>query len=71
MSLLSATFKCSHCFQSYATEELLNNHTYTHINCVKCTMCDMTCPSPTALAQHFRYRHIKERPFECTQCEYW
>lgn len=69
-SLFADNFKCSECFQSYATEELLNNHMYTHINCIKCTMCDMTCPSPAALAQHFRYRHIKERPYKCSQCDY-
>lgn len=43
---------------------------YGHINRHKCTMCDMTCPSPAALTQHFRYRHLKERPFKCQHCDY-
>lgn len=30
----------------------------------------MTCPSNAALAQHFRYRHLKERPFKCPECDY-
>lgn len=33
-------------------------------------MCDMTCPSTAALAQHFRYRHIADRPFKCGSCKY-
>lgn len=30
----------------------------------------MTCPSNAALAQHFRYRHLKERPYKCNECDY-
>lgn len=37
---------------------------------MKCTKCDMTCPSNAALAQHFRYRHLNERPFKCNECDY-
>lgn len=33
-------------------------------------MCDMTCPSPAALTQHFRYRHLDERPYKCPSCDY-
>lgn len=33
-------------------------------------MCDMTCPSPAHLTQHFRYRHLKEKPYKCTECDY-
>lgn len=43
---------------------------YGHVNRHKCTMCDMTCPSPAALTQHFRYRHLKERPYKCDKCDY-
>lgn len=63
-------YKCYQCFQSFNTEELLNNHTSAHVNRVKCTECDMTCPSNAALTQHFRYRHLKERPYKCNECEY-
>lgn len=64
------SYKCYQCFQSFNTEELLNNHTYAHVNRIKCTLCDMTCPSKAALTQHFRYRHIKERPYKCNECDY-
>lgn len=30
----------------------------------------MTCPSNAALTQHFRYRHLKERPYKCNECDY-
>lgn len=40
------------------------------MNRVKCTECDMTCPSNAALTQHFRYRHLKERPYKCKECDY-
>lgn len=30
----------------------------------------MTCPSKAALTQHFRYRHLKERPYKCNECDY-
>lgn len=30
----------------------------------------MTCPSNAALTQHFRYRHLKERPYKCDECDY-
>lgn len=64
------SYKCYQCFQSFNTEELLNNHTYAHVNRIKCTECDMTCPSNAALTQHFRYRHLKERPYKCDECDY-
>lgn len=64
------SYKCYQCFQTFNTEELLNNHTSAHVNRVKCTECDMTCPSNAALTQHFRYRHLKERPYKCGECDY-
>lgn len=69
-SFLPESYKCYQCFQSFNTEELLNNHTYAHVNRIKCTECDMTCPSNAALTQHFRYRHLKERPYKCDECDY-
>lgn len=48
----------------------MNNHMSAHVNRFKCTECDMTCPSNAALTQHFRYRHLKERPYKCNECDY-
>lgn len=43
---------------------------YFHVNCYKCTLCDMTCPSPSALAKHMRQRHIATKPFACRECPF-
>ena len=32
---------------------------------LKCPACDMTCPTPSILATHMRYRHTTERPLAC------
>ena len=31
----------------------------------QCPACDMTCPTPSILATHMRYRHTTERPLAC------
>ena len=43
-------------FQSFSNTELFQ--------------CDMTCPTPSALANHIRYKHLVEKPFKCELCEY-
>lgn len=43
---------------------------YKHVNSNKCAICDMTCSSPSGLATHIRYKHIKERPFNCLHCDF-
>lgn len=63
-------YQCSQCFKYYATEELLCTHKNSHVNCHKCSLCDMTCASQSALAQHVRYRHVAEKPFKCSLCSY-
>lgn len=30
----------------------------------------MTCSSGSALATHVRYRHLKDKPFQCMKCDY-
>ena len=30
----------------------------------------MTCPTPSALANHIRYRHTEVKPFPCPRCDY-
>ena len=63
-------YQCAQCFKYFATEKLLRSHMIKHVNCYKCSMCDMTCSSASALATHVRYRHLKDKPFKCVECEY-
>ncbi|KAF5282742.1 hypothetical protein FQR65_LT02739 [Abscondita terminalis] len=64
------SYQCSQCSRLFATERLLRDHMRSHINHYKCTLCDMTCPKPSALATHIRYRHLEERPLKCNICDY-
>ncbi|XP_034490566.1 histone H4 transcription factor [Drosophila innubila] len=62
-------FQCAQCFKFFATEKLLRGHVVRHVNCYKCTMCDMTCSSASSLTTHIRYRHLKDKPFKCSECD--
>ncbi|XP_037125681.1 histone H4 transcription factor [Syngnathus acus] len=63
-------FQCSHCSKRFATERLLRDHMRTHVSHYKCPLCDMTCPSPSALRNHIKFRHSNEKPYRCEYCEY-
>ncbi|XP_062372469.1 histone H4 transcription factor-like [Sardina pilchardus] len=63
-------FLCSHCLKSWPTERLLRDHMRNHVNSYKCTLCDMTCPSPSAVKKHMKFRHSTEKPYRCELCEY-
>lgn len=63
-------YQCHQCFRCFPTEKYLINHMKAHVNYVKCTLCDMSCVSQSALAKHIRYRHVTERPFTCNQCDF-
>ncbi|NWS01665.1 HINFP factor, partial [Motacilla alba] len=63
-------FQCSHCSKRFATERLLRDHMRNHVNHYKCPLCDMTCPLPSSLRNHIRFRHSEERPFKCDYCDY-
>nr|XP_033774951.1 histone H4 transcription factor isoform X3 [Geotrypetes seraphini] len=63
-------FQCSHCSKRFATERLLRDHMRNHVNHYKCPLCDMTCPLPSSLRNHIRFRHSDERPFKCEYCDY-
>ncbi|KAJ8316430.1 hypothetical protein KUTeg_006444, partial [Tegillarca granosa] len=39
-------------------------------NQYKCPFCDMTCPTPSSLKSHIRYRHTSEKPFKCDLCNH-
>jgi len=63
-------YKCNNCGKKFALERLLRDHMRSHINHYKCPHCDMTCVTPSALTSHIRYKHIEEKPFKCTFCDY-
>ncbi|XP_028664353.1 histone H4 transcription factor [Erpetoichthys calabaricus] len=69
-SIEGQRFQCSHCSKRFATERLLRDHMRNHVNHYKCPLCDMTCPSPSSLRSHIKFRHSTERPFHCEYCEY-
>jgi hypothetical protein len=68
----SQIFKCSYCNKKFATERLLRDHMRAHVNHYKCPLCEMTCPVPSALAQHMAYRHFQVKSFGCDfeGCQY-
>ncbi|XP_033834801.1 histone H4 transcription factor [Periophthalmus magnuspinnatus] len=63
-------FQCSHCSKRFATERLLRDHMRNHVSHYKCPLCDMTCPTPSSLRNHIKYRHSTEKPYSCEYCEY-
>ncbi|KAG7486015.1 hypothetical protein JOB18_023192 [Solea senegalensis] len=63
-------FQCSHCSKRFATERLLRDHMRTHVSHYKCPLCDMTCPSPSSIRNHIKFRHSNEKPYSCEYCEY-
>ncbi|XP_017129923.1 histone H4 transcription factor [Drosophila elegans] len=63
------SFQCAQCFKFFATKKLLKSHVVRHVNCYKCTMCDMTCSSASSLTTHIRYRHLKDKPLKCSECD--
>ncbi|XP_054448373.1 histone H4 transcription factor [Pteronotus mesoamericanus] len=69
-SLDQQRFQCSHCSKRFATERLLRDHMRNHVNHYKCPLCDMTCPLPSSLRNHMRFRHSEDRPFKCDCCDY-
>eukprot|EP00092_Neocalanus_flemingeri_P017290 GFUD01018700.1.p1 GENE.GFUD01018700.1~~GFUD01018700.1.p1 ORF type:complete len:622 (-),score=135.52 GFUD01018700.1:151-2016(-) len=64
------SFTCNNCGKKFALERLLRDHMRSHINHYKCPQCDMTCPTPSSLSNHMRYKHVKEKPFSCEFCDY-
>ena len=63
-------FECTNCGKKFALERLLRDHMRSHINHYKCPHCDMTCPSPSSLNNHIRYKHTDNKPFPCDLCDY-
>lgn len=67
---MEGEYQCSQCFRCFGQLKFLLIHMKAHVNYFKCTLCDMSCPSRSQLAKHIRYRHIKERPFQCKDCPF-
>ncbi|XP_030746407.1 histone H4 transcription factor-like [Sitophilus oryzae] len=63
------SYQCSQCLKLFSSERILSEHMKAHINQYKCNMCDMTCPKPSMLAKHYRYKHMDIRSFACSFCD--
>merc|ERR1719481_278283 len=63
-------FTCNNCGKKFALERLLRDHMRSHINHYKCPHCDMTCPTPSSLNNHIRYKHVDDKPYSCDLCDY-
>nr|XP_023029867.1 histone H4 transcription factor [Leptinotarsa decemlineata] len=63
------SYQCSQCLKLFPSERLLRDHIRSHINHYKCTMCDMTCSKPSLLAKHIRFKHVKDKPYTCSECD--
>ncbi|XP_042354996.1 histone H4 transcription factor isoform X3 [Plectropomus leopardus] len=65
---------CPGCGGMYANNTKLFDHiirqSAMEVSHYKCPLCDMTCPSPSALRNHVKFRHSNERPYSCEYCEY-
>nr|XP_002121903.3 histone H4 transcription factor [Ciona intestinalis] len=64
------SFQCTHCSRTFLTERILKDHMRQHVNHYKCPKCEMTCPNPSSLKHHIRYKHSDERPYACSYCPY-
>ncbi|XP_045781676.1 transcriptional repressor CTCF-like [Maniola jurtina] len=64
--------KCNLCERGFKTTASLQNHVNMH-NGVKPHVCKY-CKSPFTtsgeLVRHVRYRHTREKPHKCTECDY-
>lgn len=69
MAIHLLRFQCCTCSKLFGSERLLREHMKAHINHYKCSMCEMTCLTPSTLLRHIRYRHINDRPFKCHLCK--
>lgn len=70
MEAVGNVHQCPQCVRCFPFEKAMRTHLKSHINCFKCNLCDMSCATQSALATHIRYRHLKERPYQCLLCEY-
>ncbi|KAI5615530.1 histone H4 transcription factor, partial [Silurus asotus] len=65
---------CPTCGGMFANNTKFFDHirrqTSIEVNHYKCPLCDMTCPSPSSLRNHIKFRHSNEKPYSCDYCEY-
>ena len=50
------SFACVTCDKKFAIERHLRDHMRSHVNHHKCPHCDMSCPPPSPLTSHIKYR---------------
>lgn len=56
--------------QVSASPHISASSLFSLVNHYKCPLCDMTCPLPSSLRNHMRFRHSEDRPFKCDCCDY-
>ncbi|VVC98689.1 unnamed protein product [Leptidea sinapis] len=68
----SSGHSCAVCGVACASAYLLREHVRQHVSCYACSLCDMSAPTPAALALHVRYRHMAKdvRAHHCSMCSY-
>ena len=48
---------------------MLITNCFVLVNHVRCSLCNMTCPTKSALEHHLHFRHSDEKPYPCNMCE--
>ncbi|KAM9260593.1 LOW QUALITY PROTEIN: transcriptional repressor CTCFL [Cariama cristata] len=63
---------CHLCLKAFRTATLLHNHVNVHTGTrsYKCSDCGMAFVASGEFSRHRHYKHILEKPFKCSLCEY-
>lgn len=72
-SVSESGLSCAVCGVRASTDSLLRAHSRSHVGTVACSYCDISLPTPHALAEHVRARHIPDiytRLHPCHLCSY-
>ena len=65
-------FTCSVCERGFKTAQSLQNHENSHfgIKPYGCNYCEAKFATSGEKIRHTRYKHTKEKPFKCPDCDY-